>query len=181
MRRIARILMIAVTLTTALSCTKTRLEGIYNKQENQIDTYLNNKGNETNIVRNGGANRLIVVEGTGEELAYNGNVSFYYAGYTFAGSFSASNMFITNHEATATQSGWTLTDADYQVYEINLGSAELLQASGKHPAELCDMVTSPGGTTARALQVLEKAGFSGIVTEAVIAAAERSAQLGKKA
>ena len=61
------------------------------------------------------------------------------------------------------------------------GSAELLQASGKHPAELCDMVTSPGGTTARALQVLEKAGFSGIVTEAVIAAAERSAQLGKKA
>lgn len=147
MRRIARILMIAVTLTTALSCTKTRLEGIYNKQENQIDTYLNNKGNETNIVRNGGANRLIVVEGTGEELAYNGNVSFYYAGYTFAGSFSASNMFITNHEATATQSGWALTDADYQVYEINLGSAELLQGLkdglvGVKAGEECEILFS---------------------------------------
>ena len=69
MRRIAKILMIAIALTSAWSCAKTRLEGIYNKQENQIDTYLNNKGKEANIVRNGGANRLIVVEGTGEELA----------------------------------------------------------------------------------------------------------------
>ena len=147
MRRIAKILMIAVALTSAWSCAKTRLEGIYNKQENQIDTYLNNKGKEANIVRNGGANRLIVVEGTGEELAYNGNVSFYYAGYTFSGSFSASNLFITNHEATANQSGWNLTDADYQVYEINLGSAELLQGLkdglvGVKAGEECEILFS---------------------------------------
>ena len=147
MRRIAKILMITVTLTTAWSCTKTRLEGIYNKQENQIDTYLNNKGDESDIVRNGGANRLIIVEGTGEGLAPDGNVSFYYAGYTFAGSFNPNNLFITNHEATAAQSGWNLTDADYQVYEINLGSTELLQGLkdglvGVKTGEECEILFS---------------------------------------
>ena len=56
-------------------------------------------------------------------------------------------MFITNHEATANQSGWNLTDADYQVYEINLGSAELLQGLkdglvGVKAGEECEILFS---------------------------------------
>ena len=79
-----------------------------------------------NVVRSGGANRLVLKEGEGEELQRNGFVSFYYAGYKFTGSFSSGNLFVTNHQATAEQSGWNLTDADYQIYEINLGDTRLI-------------------------------------------------------
>ena len=50
-----------------------------------------------------------------------------------------------------------------------------------HPAEaLRALVTSPGGTTAAALRVLEAHGFRSAVLEAVSAAADRSRQLGRK-
>jgi len=61
-----------------------------------------------------------------------------------------------------------------------LGTAKLLIESGRHPAILRDEVTSPGGTTAKALAVLEKNGFKGTIIEAVLAAAKRSNELGKK-
>ena len=59
-----------------------------------------------------------------------------------------------------------------------LGSAKLTQETGKHPAELRDMVTSPGGTTAEALRELEAGGFRATVLEAVTAAYEKAKQLG---
>jgi len=61
-----------------------------------------------------------------------------------------------------------------------LGTAKLMLESNRHPAILRDEVTSPGGTTAKALAVLEKNGFKGTIIEAVMAAAKRSAELGKK-
>ena len=60
------------------------------------------------------------------------------------------------------------------------GAAKMVLDSGTHPAVLKDMVTSPGGTTARALEVLAERGFSGTVIKAVRAATARSAELGKK-
>ncbi|RLG38766.1 MAG: pyrroline-5-carboxylate reductase, partial [Thermoproteota archaeon] len=45
------------------------------------------------------------------------------------------------------------------VIETILGSTELLKESGKHPMELKDMVTSPGGTTIAGLAELEKNGL----------------------
>ncbi|MEI6421279.1 MAG: pyrroline-5-carboxylate reductase [Lentisphaerota bacterium] len=60
------------------------------------------------------------------------------------------------------------------------GAACLVIETGEHPSVLRDQVTSPGGTTARGLSVLEKNAFRGIVSEAVTAAAERSKELGKK-
>ena len=59
-----------------------------------------------------------------------------------------------------------------------LGSAEMVARSGEHPAVLKDAVTSPGGTTVRALEVLEDRGFAGAVIQAVRAAARRSRELG---
>ena len=58
------------------------------------------------------------------------------------------------------------------------GSVSLMQESGRHPAELKDMVTSPGGTTAEALLAFERAGFTGTVIDAVNAAYEKSKSLG---
>jgi len=58
-----------------------------------------------------------------------------------------------------------------------LGSAALQRESGKHPAELRNMVTSPGGTTAAGRAALEMGGFRANVAEAVRAAFERGEEL----
>ncbi len=61
-----------------------------------------------------------------------------------------------------------------------LGTAELMLQEKQHPAELRDAVISPGGTTARGVMALEQGGFRGVTASAVLAAAERSRELGKK-
>ena len=50
---------------------------------------------------------------------------------------------------------------------------------GKHTGQLKDEVTSPGGTTIRAVQVMERAGIRGIMMDAVQASADRANELGK--
>lgn len=54
------------------------------------------------------------------------------------------------------------------------GSATLMQETGKHPAELKDMVCSPGGTTIEAVKVLEDCGFRSAIMNAVDACVEKS-------
>jgi pyrroline-5-carboxylate reductase len=58
------------------------------------------------------------------------------------------------------------------------GAGRLLVESGDDPAQLRAAVTSPGGTTAAGLRTLEAGGVRSAVLEAVIAATERSRQLG---
>jgi len=60
-----------------------------------------------------------------------------------------------------------------------LGTAQLLQETQMHPAQLKDQVTSPGGTTIAGMRELERAGFRSALIEAVQAAKERSQQLGQ--
>lgn len=60
------------------------------------------------------------------------------------------------------------------------GSAKYAVETGKHPAELRNQVTSPGGTTAEALRALEAGGLRATVLEAVIAAYNKSKALGKE-
>lgn len=64
------------------------------------------------------------------------------------------------------------------VLQTVTGSAILTAESGKHPAELANMVTSPGGTTASGLLALEDGGFRGALLHAVQAAFERGEALG---
>lgn len=66
------------------------------------------------------------------------------------------------------------------VLQTMLGSARLIDVSGKHPAELRNMVTSPGGTTAEGLLQLEGGGLRTILTEAIIAAYKKAQNLGKE-
>ena len=60
-----------------------------------------------------------------------------------------------------------------------LGSARLIEQTGKHPAELRDMVTSPGGTTIAALRAMEAGGFRAAAMDGVVAAYDRSQELGE--
>lgn len=59
------------------------------------------------------------------------------------------------------------------------GTAELLQTTKLHPAELKDRVTSPGGTTIAGIAQLEQSGFRSALIEAVRAAYRRSQELGQ--
>ncbi|MBN2808158.1 MAG: pyrroline-5-carboxylate reductase [Deltaproteobacteria bacterium] len=65
------------------------------------------------------------------------------------------------------------------IIETVLGSTELLKESGKHPMELKDMVTSPGGTTIAGLAELEKNGLRHAFNEALKSACRRSEELGR--
>lgn len=58
-----------------------------------------------------------------------------------------------------------------------IGSALTVEKMGKHPAELKNMVTSPGGTTTEALLQLEKGAFRSLLLEAVAAAHSRAQRL----
>lgn len=61
-----------------------------------------------------------------------------------------------------------------------LGAAKMVLEGPGHTGELRDMVTSPGGTTIRGLRVMEEQGARIAMMNAVIAACERSRELGKK-
>ena len=63
------------------------------------------------------------------------------------------------------------------VLDTMQGSAAFALASGKHVAQLRDMVTSPGGTSAAALYQLEKGRLRTVVSDAVWAAFERTLAL----
>jgi pyrroline-5-carboxylate reductase len=60
------------------------------------------------------------------------------------------------------------------------GTAQLLQETGMHPAELKDRVTSPGGTTIAGIAHLERVGLRSALIEAVRTAWLRSQELGQK-
>ena len=68
--------------------------------------------------------------------------------------------------------------AEESVLETVLGTARLAQETGKHPKELRDMVTSPGGATAEGLLKLEEGGLRALLARAVIAAYEKAKELG---
>ena len=74
--------------------------------------------------------------------------------------------------------GLTRPVADALVRQLFVGSAAMLAEYGD-PVALRAIVTSPGGTTAAGLRVLEERGTRSALLEAVLAATERSKQLGK--
>lgn len=62
--------------------------------------------------------------------------------------------------------------------QILLGTATLLLDTGKHPGELKDAVCSPAGSTIAGVRALERGAFRADVMNAVIAAFERTKELG---
>ena len=160
MNRIIRISALTLLCITALSCIKEKLEVTYNKQESNIDKYIESNRYKTGtdedgnsmtdtlrVVNNEGSNRLILKEGTGEGLKENGTIAFYYAGYVFNSNKSAANLFITNHEETAQDANWTLTDEDFSLYQINIGETELVDGLkkgliGVRSGEHCQIIFS---------------------------------------
>jgi pyrroline-5-carboxylate reductase len=79
--------------------------------------------------------------------------------------------------ATAIGKGFSAQEAAVMVGDTFLGAAELLVTSGKSPAELRRQVTSPNGTTERAVAVLEAADLKHVFDTATDAALARAREL----
>lgn len=73
--------------------------------------------------------------------------------------------------------GLSRDDAVALANQTVAGAGALLQAGRGSATELREQVTSPGGTTAAALQVLERAGIRAAVLDAVTAAVDRAREL----
>ena len=76
--------------------------------------------------------------------------------------------------------GFSRHVAEELVLQTMLGSVLFARESGKHPAELRNMVTSPGGTSAEAIYQMEKGGLRTVLSKAVWAAYQRATALGRK-
>lgn len=134
----------------ALSCTKQSLEETYSSQESNIDSFLqtemeNNPGSE--IIHNRGSNRLVLVQGDGEQLSATGKATVYYAAYVFERNISTDNLIATNHEETASASDWTTTLPSYDPVVFDLKDGDLVAGlkngmEGVRAGEECYIVFS---------------------------------------
>jgi pyrroline-5-carboxylate reductase len=75
--------------------------------------------------------------------------------------------------------GFARRIAQQLVLQTVRGSVDFARQSVAHPAELRNMVTSPGGTSAEALYQLEKGGFRTVLSRAIWAAYQKSQYLGE--
>jgi pyrroline-5-carboxylate reductase len=74
--------------------------------------------------------------------------------------------------------GFSRRVAEQLVYQTIEGSVAFARDSKRHPAELRNMVTSPGGTTADAIYQLDKGGFRTVLSKAIWSAYKKSRYLG---
>ncbi|MDD5702344.1 MAG: pyrroline-5-carboxylate reductase [Dehalococcoidales bacterium] len=87
-------------------------------------------------------------------------------------------LFVESLIEAAVKIGFSPEIAQTLVMQTLTGAGQLIRKSGQSPRELRRMVTSPGGTTAEAIAVFEKGGFSDLVQRAVTAAYEKAKKLG---
>jgi len=86
-------------------------------------------------------------------------------------------MFIEAMADAAVMGGMPRSQAYTFAAQAVLGSAKMVMDTGKHPAELKDMVCSPSGTTIEAVAVLEKEGMRNAVIKAMKACMDKSSSM----
>lgn len=79
----------------------------------------------------------------------------------------------------AVKIGWEPELAEKLALQTLIGAASLLQQSGEKPPDLRKAVTSPGGTTAAAIEQFDKSEYKILIARAVAAAFQRAKELGK--
>jgi pyrroline-5-carboxylate reductase len=83
-------------------------------------------------------------------------------------------MFIEAMADAAVADGMPRAQAYTFAAQSVLGSAKMVLETGMHPAQLKDMVCSPGGTTIEAVRVLEEKGMRSCVIEAMKACTQKA-------
>lgn len=137
-----KVLYILCAVLLAVSCTKEDRNNRIVSQEEAIDRYISQL-KDVRVVRNGGSNRLVYMEGHGKDsLAVGDSVRFHYAGYTFSN--GKGSLFVTNSPDIAEQNGFPLSGG---VEEKVLRSGDMLKGLanglvGAKAGEKCDIVFS---------------------------------------
>lgn len=88
-------------------------------------------------------------------------------------------LMIEKLAAAAIAQGFEPGTAALLARQVFLGAAELLVASGEDPAELRRRVTSPNGTTERAIAVFQAGGLDDLFVAATQACRQRAQELGR--
>jgi pyrroline-5-carboxylate reductase len=83
-------------------------------------------------------------------------------------------------EKAAVELGLSATTARLLIQQTALGAAKIALESSESPGELRKRVTSPGGTTQKAIETFEAGGFSQLVSKALHAAKDRSVEMSKQ-
>ena len=135
----------------------TAAEGVTEAQRERVRTLLGAMGEQLYVADEAAIDRATAVSGSGPAYVF---------------------MFLEALMDAAVQIGITRPQARRMVLETVIGSAEYAAASDAHVAELRDAVTSPAGTTAAGLRVLEDRGLRAALIEAVAAAHARAVELG---
>lgn len=136
----------------------TATQEVTDKQKEQAKAILSGMGREIYVADEGYIDMATAVSGSGPAYFF---------------------FFVECIIEAATKLGFSEDTAHELVLQTMLGSGQLLNKSDKSPAELRCLVTSPGGTTAAALQQFEDGGFRELINEAVSAAYRRAGELGK--
>ncbi|MCX6012915.1 MAG: pyrroline-5-carboxylate reductase [Chloroflexi bacterium] len=74
--------------------------------------------------------------------------------------------------------GFSREIAEKLVLQTFIGSAKFMEISKIHPAQLRNMVTSPGGTTTEGILVLEEGSIRALIMKAIVAGYEKANKLG---
>ena len=127
-----RIYILLAAAALLLSCTKASRDLVYANQEAKIESFVQKQvaaDSTIRVVYNGGATRVVMVEGEGPELTPRGKAKVYFAGYDFSnGNIGSSTLFATNSRDLASASGWTLSDDSvFEVLELDLTDRGILQ------------------------------------------------------
>ena len=83
-------------------------------------------------------------------------------------------------EQAALEIGLDEHSARLLIQQTALGAAKIALESSESPLQLRERVTSPGGTTQKAIQTFQEHDFVGIVSKAIHAAKERSIEMSKQ-
>ena len=127
-----RIFIILAAAAALFSCTKESRELLYANQESKIESFIDKMKQTDSTIRvvyNGGATRVVMVEGEGPELTPRGKAKVNFAGYNFtSGNVGITELFATNSRDVASASKWTLSDESvFEVLELDLTDRNLLQ------------------------------------------------------
>lgn len=137
-----KVLYILCAVLLFASCAKEDRNNTIVNQEESIDRYISQQ-KDVRVVRNGGSNRLVYIEGQGRDsLAVGDTLKFYYAGYVFSG--GKGSLFATNNPEIAQQKDFPLAG---EVEECVLGTGNMVKGLanglvGARAGEKCDVVFS---------------------------------------
>ena len=132
----------AFVLLAMISCTKEDRNNTIVNQEERIDKYISSL-KDVRIARNGGSNRIVYTEGTGNEvLSLGDSVKFHYAGYTFTSGKGA--LFATNVPDIAQDNSFPLSGS---IKKCILSTEDLVSGLanglvGAKAGEYCNVVFS---------------------------------------